>query len=692
MKSIEKILDEVESNEIVLPEFQREFVWRKNQTKNLIESLYKGYPIGSFTIWVTQEPPKIKNDAIDREDYASFKVLLDGQQRLTVLYLLTKDKIPPYYDEEDIQNDPRDLYFNLMNGKFRYEDSTIKEDSEWIKLTEIFKDELNIIDILNKNIGTKRVEKASGKAKIYAQHKGKVESILKQFLPVQELSQSAELNQAIELFERINSEGTKLADADLTLAYMTAQWDDIRREIKDFQFKMAEKGFKFGLRFYVKCLVSVLTGEMIYEKANNTPKERLMEKWEDIKDILGFITNFLKNEAHMPNSSYLSNLSILIPFVAYLDEKDRKLTRNEKNDFLKWIYTALIWSRYDHSTNKKLEKDLSLLKIGKQPTKELVKEVKRENGRIEVRPFDLDGVDESDQGLYNMVKIIIRANGPVDWKTGESFSGDFELFSHHIFPKSKLQEELYLGKKRVDEIGNMVFLPSKDNLEIFEGLPENFLHKINDEYPETLKSQFIPDNPELWELKNYEEFLKKRRKMIADGINDFIDSIGSKPEKKKGERILELIKRGENDRIEFKETIKYDVYQDQANTELTDDAVKEIAAFANSNGGTLIIGVEDEDKEIKGIKRDIEIINSKDNFELQLNQAIADKLSESFASMYTQLEFVEFNDKELCVVSVDSSPDPVYYGNDREFFVRRGSSSVPLNTEETIKYIEENFR
>lgn len=704
MEPIKNLLDKVESNEIVLPEFQREFVWLKSQAKELMKSLYEGYPIGSLLIWVTQDPPEIKNDAVDREQYGLFKVLLDGQQRLTVLYLLAKDEIPPYYTEEDIRNDPRNLYFNLTNGEFRYENKSIRESLEWVKLTDIFNDEISVFEIARKtadngNDGNDARDQELEKAKLYDEQKSRVENILSHSLPVQELPKSAEVHQAIDLFDKVNSQGTDLGDAELALAHMSAQWPYIRRHIKELQSEMANKGYNFSLEFYVKCIIGVVTRGMTYEKVYNTPKKTLKEKWKKLEKIMAYIANFLKNEAHMPDSSYLSTSSVLIPLVAYLDERDIKMTMNEKNDFLKWIYAALMWSRYGGSTDTKLEKDLSLLKIGNQPTKELMEEIRDQRGRIDVEPSDLDGRGKRSKRFYNMLRIIIRANNPVDWKTGEPLRGSYELQSHHIFPKSRLYGELYdsknhMGKKRVNEIANRVFLTPRGNLEIFDDLPENYLRQVKNDHPEAIKSQLIPDNLELWKLENYEEFLKKRRKLIAEEINDFMNSLESGIEKEEEEGIMDLIEKGENDRIEFKETILYDVYQNQANKDLKYEAVKEIAAFANSNGGTLIIGVEDEDKEIKGIDRDLPLMKkgNKDSFELELNQAISDKLNESFVSIYTQLEFVEVDGKELCVVSVEPSSDPVYYGAERDFYVRMGSSTRPLNPEETIKYIEENFR
>lgn len=699
MELIRNLLDKIESNEIVLPEFQREFVWKKSQAKELMKSLYEGYPIGSLLIWVTRDPPEIKNDAVDREQYGLFKVLLDGQQRLTVLYLLVNDKIPPYYKDEDIRRDPRSLYFNLTTGEFRFENKTIRESLEWVKVNDIFNDEVKVFELAREKADDG--EDIAEIAENYNTQKKRLEDILSSSVPVQELPKSADVHQAIELFDKVNSQGTDLGDAELALAHMSAQWPYIRRHMKKTQSKLKEKGYDFNLEFYVKSLIAVVTGGMTYEKVYDTPKDVLKSKWSRIEKTMNFLTNILKNEYHMPDSTYFSTSSALIPLITYVEKKNMKLNRNEKNDFQRWLYAALMWSRYGGSTDTKLEKDLSLLEVSDRPTKGLVEEIEDQRGRIELEQSDLEGRGKRSKRFYNMLRVITRTNNPVDWKTGEPLKGSYELHSHHIFPKSKLYHEIYdpknhIGKKRVNEIANRVFMTARGNREIFDDLPENYLPEVRKEHPEALKSQLIPDNPELWKIENYEDFLKKRRKMIAEKINDFMDSLEEEieGEDEKGvENIKNMIKKGESDRVEFKETILYDVYQNQANKELKYEAVKEICAFTNSNGGTLIIGVEDENKEIKGIERDLKLMRKgKDSFELQLNQAISDKISESFASMYTQVQFEEINGKEVCVVSVEESPDPVYYGDEKAFYVRIGSSSRPLNPEEMMEYIEEEFK
>jgi hypothetical protein len=696
MGEIGSLIDKVESNEIVLPEFQREFVWKKSQAKELMKSLYSGYPIGSLLIWVTENPPEIKNDAVDREQYGLFKVLLDGQQRLTVLYMLVKDDIPPYYTDSEIRHDPRNLYFNLDSGEFKYENKSTKDNPEWVKITEVFNDGINAWDIAREKVGDDS-DRISNKAEHYHAQIKQLERITSRPLPLEELPKTADVHQAIDLFDRVNSQGTDLGDAELALAHMSAQWPYIRREMKRKQTDLAEKGFQFDLDFYVKCIVAVVSGTMTYEKVYDTDKAVLKDKWGQIEDILDYLVNFLQNEGHIPDSSYITTRAALIPLIAYLGQNEIQLTQEEKRSFLKWLYVAMMWSRYGRSTDTTLEKDLSLL-TDEQPTKELMEEIKdNRGGQIEVRPSDFDGRGKRSKRFYNMIRIVTRANNPVDWKTGEPLKGSYSLESHHIFPKSRLYDNLYnsnnhMGQKRVNEIANRAFITSRGNQQIFTDVPKDYLPEVKSNYPEAFDKQFIPENPELWKLDNYEDFLAKRRELLAEAVNEFLESFDEAGKTGgSGESITDLIQKGENHRIEFKETMIWDVHREQANTELREEAVKEICSFANSDGGTLIIGVEDKEKEVKGIERDLNVLqDGRDDFELQLNQEIRERLGEHFASTYTQVTFEEIEGKTVCVVSVEQSPNPVYY-DENDFYVRIGSSATALSIPDANQYIQENF-
>ncbi|MEM4780329.1 MAG: DUF262 domain-containing protein [Halalkalicoccus sp.] len=696
---ISKLLDRVESNAIVLPEFQREFVWKRSQARELMNSLYRGYPIGGFLTWETETPPEIKNDAIDEEKQALFEVLLDGQQRLTVLYMLLKDAIPPYYSKEDVQSDPRKLYFNVENGEFQFENKPVRDGTTWVRVTDCFTGKISPIAVARERVDNEDTDRVMRLSEEYEKHINQLKNIPTRDIPVETLPKSADIHQAVELFDKINSQGTHLSDAELALAHMSIDWPHIRRKMKIKQNGLSERGFEFNLNFYVKCMVGVLTGTMTYEQVYDIPGHELKERWYALADndgVFDYTINVLKNEAYIASSDYINTRDALIPFIVYLERNDREISQEEKRQFLQWLYAAMMWGRYSGSSDTTVERDLSLLD-NDSPTDDLIGEIEDDRGRIEVQASDLEGRGKRTRRFYNMVRIIVRANNPVDWRTGEPLVGSYELESHHIFPKNKLYDKYDSGeslhRKIVNEIANRAFLTPETNKKIGDRLPEEYLPETVANHPSALSSQFILENEELWKIENYEGFLAKRRDLLADAINDYMEDLVIGSVSRNEETIEDLINAGETPRIEFKETLLYDVYQDQPNKNLRSKVAKEVAAMANAHGGVVIIGVEDEDKKVRGLDRDYSLIGSRDEFGLQLDREIANRLGRMMAVTYTTVEFETVDDKDLCVIRVDRSPEPVFFdnGSGEEFYVRMGTSAEPMGMQEANDYIQTNF-
>jgi len=92
---VSELLDNIRKQDLVLPEFQREYVWTKDQAKQLIVSLVRGYPVGSLLFWRTDNPPDLKNIEQIPDKLGTLLVILDGQQRLTTLHMLITGHIPP---------------------------------------------------------------------------------------------------------------------------------------------------------------------------------------------------------------------------------------------------------------------------------------------------------------------------------------------------------------------------------------------------------------------------------------------------------------------------------------------------------------------------------------------------------------------------------------------------------------------
>lgn len=97
---INQIIDKINDNQLFVPAFQREYVWKKKDAKDLIDSLIKDYPTGTMLTWETNNPPELKGDYVYELTKGSVKLILDGQQRITTLYMLMTGEIPPYYTKK----------------------------------------------------------------------------------------------------------------------------------------------------------------------------------------------------------------------------------------------------------------------------------------------------------------------------------------------------------------------------------------------------------------------------------------------------------------------------------------------------------------------------------------------------------------------------------------------------------------
>ena len=93
---ISTILEKIDENQLFVPAFQREYVWKREDAKQLIDSLIKEYPTGTMLTWENSRLTGIKGAYKYNEKQGAVRVLLDGQQRITTLYMLIRGLIPPY--------------------------------------------------------------------------------------------------------------------------------------------------------------------------------------------------------------------------------------------------------------------------------------------------------------------------------------------------------------------------------------------------------------------------------------------------------------------------------------------------------------------------------------------------------------------------------------------------------------------
>ena len=148
---IRRLLDKIDEDQLFIPAFQREYVWKRQDVRSLFNSLLKEYPTGNLLTWETNNPPELKGNKVYEKSWGSIKLILDGQQRITSLYLIIRGEIPPYYEEKDITQNTRGLHVNLSNLELKYSPKAkMENNSFWINLTEIFKGKIDPFDFVEK--------------------------------------------------------------------------------------------------------------------------------------------------------------------------------------------------------------------------------------------------------------------------------------------------------------------------------------------------------------------------------------------------------------------------------------------------------------------------------------------------------------------------------------------------------------
>lgn len=696
---ISELMHGIRKLDFVLPEFQREYVWSKEQAKQLLVSLIRGYPTGSVLFWKTDSPPDIKNNAVPKDKIGTTSVILDGQQRLTTLYLFTQNEIPPYYRVEDIRDDPRGLHFDLDTAEFQYYTRQLMQGNPtWVAVTSCWDGSpIDVFRIAQTRAGDEG--DAFALAQRYNNNLTALRNITVQDYPVQTVPSNATITDAIDVFDRVNSLGTKLSDAELALAHITGTWPHARRAMKDEIDALRKDRFAFDLTFMVRGLTGVVRHRALFETIHGADRGELEEGWKRLKRLLDYLTTALPRWAFVHSTEDLNTTNVLIPAIVYLTVHGGKFeSERDLKSFIHWMYAASTWARYTSQTDQRLDHDISVIVRTPQPWKDLVDAIIDQRGRIEVKSADLEGRGPL-HPLYRMSYILTKANGAVDWFNGLPLDvakgSAYSIHSHHIFPQALLYRdggfdaENHLHRQMVNEIANRAFLTGPTNQGISDRPPFEYLTEVEEQYPGALQKQFIPLDRALWRLDNYQDFLAQRRELIATAFNRRLDSLIDELEPSTELSLEDLVQAGEGPTVEFKASVRWDVVAGQVNKELQRQVTKTIAAMLNSEGGVLLVGVADDGTAL-GIGPDIKTLGRKDvdGFGQLLATLISDGLGPEYAA-YIHADYPMYQATMICRIRVEASAKPAFCNSalGTEFFVRVGNTTRPLDPQATHEYI-----
>lgn len=555
--SVEELVAMIERGELRLPEMQRQYVWRSTRVRDLLDSLYRGYPSGAILLWETDEVVPLQQFAVTQQanPYQNTRLLLDGQQRLTSLSAVIRgeevsvrgrrrpidllfnlehpdaltsvtevnedadDDDDLVEDEADASEDELMLRFNQMT--FVVATKKLEQLPQWVKVSEVFKGASN--NAFLKRAGVTSFD--DPRADKYSQRLDRLRGIRKYIYRMDVLERSLSYDEVTEIFVRVNSLGAKLRSSDLALAQITAKWRHSLETFQTFQKECAELGFDLELGLHLKNLIAFATGQSRFKTVAALPVDTLKKGWSESGEGMHYAMNFLKSNVGIESTALLSSPFLMITLAYFGHARGYKISPEEEVQLRYWTLIANAKGRYSRGSSESLlDQDLSTIKKG-GTVQDLIDRLRQQVGRLDITGEELEGRNQR-SALFKTMFLAFRAVSAKDWHSNLMIALDHSgvqhrLQFHHIFPKAQLKASY--TSREADDISNLAFIGGKTNRTISDKAPANYLAKLVEQHGRNaFDAQAIPVDLPLLEIPNYKAFLAERRRLIASRLNQFL--------------------------------------------------------------------------------------------------------------------------------------------------------------------------
>lgn len=516
---VSTILNYIDNGHMALPEFQRGYVWGGDQVRGLFGSLYRRHPVGGLLVWATQsEGATYRGD----QELAPgvVKLLLDGQQRMTSLYGVIRGKPPKFFDgnEKAFTN----LHFHIEREEFQfYQPILMKDDPLWIDVSALF---AGGNDGLGAMIAT--LAKQTELAPMIGEYAGRLNRLLgirDIDLHVEEITgPDKTLDVVVDIFNKVNSGGTKLSKGDLALAKICAEWPEARSEMKGRLSNWKASGYDFSLDWLLRSVNTILTGEAKFLHLHDRSADEVRDALKRAGKHVDTILNLIAGRLGLDHDRVFFGRGGVPVMARYLDQRSGPLDVVERDKLLFWYAQAAMWGRFSGSTETFVDADLEAIDVESGGLDRLLEKLRLWHGGLRIEPGHFSGWNMGAR-FYPVLYMLTRMGAARDWGTGLPLKADMlgklsKLEVHHIFPKAQLYKADY-ARAEVNAIANFCFLTKGTNLNISDERPEVYFAEIEDRFPGALSSQWIPMDENLWKIGSYPDFLDARRVLLAEEAN-----------------------------------------------------------------------------------------------------------------------------------------------------------------------------
>lgn len=516
---VSTILDHIDSGHMALPEFQRGYVWNRDQVRKLFTSLYLRRPVGGLLVWVTES-----KTAVHRGDgplaAGVVKLLLDGQQRMTSLYGGVRGSPPKFFDGN--AQAFTGLRFHLDTETFEfYQPVKMRDDPLWIDVTELMRNgqagHEQLVEKLaaEPTIGTRAVK--------YSGRISRILGILEIELHVEEITGADKtLDVVVDIFNIVNRGGTKLSKGDLALAKICVDWPEARDTMKAKLKEWTKVGYHFNLDWLLRSVNTALTGEAKFQFLHEKNAEEIQDGLKRATKHIDTSLNLISGRLGLDHDQVFFGRFGVPVMVRYLDHRTKPMNEKERDKLLFWFVQAGMWGRFSGSTESFIDQDLAALEGPDGGLDKLLEQLRLWHGGLRAEPAHFTGWSLGAR-FYPVLYLLTRMGEARDWGTGlplkASLLGQMSrLEVHHIFPKAQLYKRKF-KRPEVNALANFCFLTKDTNLDIRDRLPEEYFSEVEKSHPGALASQWIPTDPALWKLENFREFLEARKALLTSELN-----------------------------------------------------------------------------------------------------------------------------------------------------------------------------
>ncbi|MFJ8258535.1 DUF262 domain-containing protein [Peribacillus asahii] len=563
-ESIKNLVENIEKGNIVLPEFQRDFVWEVRKTLELFDSLVRDIFIGSiiygkptFEITVreidtrprkgTGSRKKLKITSFDKEELnqksqiSNFRLILDGQQRATSIYRALKGIDEIWFigkTEEELIETIRQKEFKSRSLEEMLYEFALQEDENRISIRLSDAYEISNGDLLDEDIKEKYFDQLSyivgmdtleskESFRSYKTLCTKLGELFKSDLLLSYYLLNMDNEKFALFFERSNSKGIQLNFIDILAAKLYKGFN-LRDKIDELETLFPNNNFDRE--------IIVRTISYIVSNGKNIDRNYILSSlnyehfnmyWDEICRYYNQVLDFLFNENLIINQSWMPYENMVIPLIIYLKEanqKDFSQMNEHQYEFLKYWYWASIFSqRYSSGSNEAIIQDSMILrKIAN-------------NQRISDRVFftrlksQIDSYEDIlsyskkvnviYKGILNLINF--NAKGLTDWNNSSKLSQSKKMEDHHIFPKEYIKQQFKNDEQAIslmDCVANRTLIPKITNIKVGKKAPSVYmseLKKSNHNLDNTLVEHLIPTEiTEGLYDEFYYEFIDERAKLI----------------------------------------------------------------------------------------------------------------------------------------------------------------------------------